>query len=96
MEAILQAHRVPAFRSATSEDLLADPQLDHRRHFVEAAHAELGPVTIENSRFILSETPADIRRAGPTYGQDNEYVLHELLGLSDDEVVEYIAAGAVE
>lgn len=96
VEAILQAHRVPAFRSATSEDLLADPQLDHRRHFVEAAHAELGPVTIENSRFILSETPADIRRAGPTYGQDNEYVLHELLGLSDDEVVEYIAAGAVE
>ena len=51
---------------------------------------------IENSRFILSDTPAQIRRAGPTFGQDNEYLLREILGLSDDEVVELIAAGALE
>ena len=38
----------------------------------------------------------DVRRAGPTFGQDNEYVLHEILGLTDEEVVEYIAAGALE
>ena len=87
---------MPAYRSATSEDLVADPQLVHRRHFIQAEHAELGPVTIENSRFHLSETPADVRRAGPTFGQDNEYVLHEILGLTDEEVVEYIAAGALE
>ena len=96
VEATLQARGVPAYRSATSEDLVADPQLVHRRHFIQAEHAELGPVTIENSRFHLSETPADIRRAGPTFGQDNEYVLHAILGLTDDEVVEYIAAGALE
>ncbi|MFN8616854.1 MAG: CoA transferase [Dehalococcoidia bacterium] len=96
VETILQSHGVPAFRSATSEDVLADPQLAHRRHFISADHAELGPVTIENSRFILSDTPAAIRRAGPVFGQDNEYVLRQLLGLSEDEVVEYIAAGAVE
>ncbi len=96
VEAVLQGHGVPAFRSATSEDLHADPQLAHRRHFIEAEHAELGPVIIENSRVILSETPAAIRRAGPVYGQDNEYVLRDLLGLTEDEVIEYIAAGAVE
>ena len=96
VESVLQGCGVPAFRSATSEDLLADPQLAHRRHFIEVAHAAHGPVTIENSRFILSDTPADIRRAGPVYGQDNEYVLRDLLGLSEDEVVEYLAAGAVE
>lgn len=96
VESILQSRGVPAFRSATSEDVLADPQLAHRRHFITADHAELGPVTIENSRFILSDTPAAIRRAGPVFGQDNEYVLRQLLGLSEDEVVEYIAAGAVE
>jgi crotonobetainyl-CoA:carnitine CoA-transferase CaiB-like acyl-CoA transferase len=96
VETILQSHGVPAFRSATSEDVLADPQLAHRRHFIPADHAELGPVTIENSRFILSDTPATIHRAGPVFGQDNEYVLRQLLGLTEDEVVEYIAAGAVE
>ena len=93
---MLQAQGVPVFRSATSADLAADPQLAHRRHFIEVDHAELGPVTIENSRFSLSETPAEVHRAGPTFGQDNEYVLREILGLSEDEVVEYISAGAVE
>lgn len=96
VETTLQRCGVPAFRSATSADLLADPQLAHRGHFIQAEHAELGPVTIESSRFKLSDTPAQVRRAGPVYGQDNEFVLREILGLSEDEVVEYIAAGAVE
>ena len=96
IEELLQAHGVPAARSARSEDVLADPQLIHRGHWVTVPHAELGDVTIESARSILSETPARYRRAGPTYGQDNEYVLRELLGLSDEEVVEYVAAGALE
>jgi len=96
VEALLQRHGVPAHRSATSEDLCNDPQLAHRNHFILADHAELGPVPIENSRFILSETPAQIRRAGPTFGQDNDYVLREILGMGDEEIVELIAAGALE
>ncbi len=96
VESALQARGVPAYRSATSQDLSVDPQLVARRHFLLAEHAEMGPVTIEGSRFLLSDTPAAIRRAGPVFGQDNEFVLRELLGLSEEEVVEYLVAGALE
>jgi crotonobetainyl-CoA:carnitine CoA-transferase CaiB-like acyl-CoA transferase len=96
VEQVLQAHGVPAYRSATSEDLHADPQIAHRGHFITADHAGVGPVTIENARAVLSGTPPRITRAGPVYGQDNEFVLRELLGLTEEEVVEYAAAGALE
>jgi crotonobetainyl-CoA:carnitine CoA-transferase CaiB-like acyl-CoA transferase len=96
VESLLQQYGVPAFRVATSEDLSCDPQLAHRRHFVLAEHAEMGEIWVENSRFILSETPCEPRRAGPVYGQDNEYVLKDLLGLTDEEIVEYLALGALE
>jgi benzylsuccinate CoA-transferase BbsF subunit len=96
IEELLQAHGVPAYRAARSEDLHADPQVAHRAHFVTAVHSEMGPVVVENARAILSETPPVITRAGPTYGQDNDYILRGVLGLSDDEIVEYVAAGALE
>ncbi|HMO53218.1 MAG TPA: hypothetical protein PJ994_01820 [Tepidiformaceae bacterium] len=35
-------------------------------------------------------------RPGPGFGQNNEYVLRELLGLSEDEVTELVVAGALE
>ena len=88
--------RVPAYRVARSEDLHADPHIAHRGHFVTAEHSEMGPVVVENARAILSETPPAITRAGPTYGQDNDYILRELLELSDEEIIEYVAAGALE
>jgi crotonobetainyl-CoA:carnitine CoA-transferase CaiB-like acyl-CoA transferase len=96
VETLLQRDGVPVYRSATSEDLHSDPQLAHRRQFISAKHAELETVTIENSRFILSGTPANITRAGPVFGQDNEYVLREILGIDEEEMVEYIAAGALD
>lgn len=96
VETVLQQHGVPVYRSATSEDVIADPQLAHRGHLLTVEHAELGPVVIENARAIFSETPAQIHRAGPIYGQANDYVLREILKLSDDEVVEYLAAGALD
>jgi benzylsuccinate CoA-transferase BbsF subunit len=96
VEELLQARGVPVYRSARSEDLQADPQLAHRGHFIAVEHAEMGAVVVENARAVLSDTPPRITKAGPVYGQDNEFVLREVLGLSDDEVVDYISAGALE
>ena len=96
VEELLQGRGVPVYRSARSEDMHADPQLAYRGHFITVEHAELGPVVVENARALLSDTPPQITKAGPVYGQDNELVLREILGLSDDEVVEYISAGALE
>lgn len=96
IEEALRAARVPVHRVADNADLFADPQLQHRGHFVTVEHPDLGPVPIESSRMRFSATPSVVTRPGPTFGQDNEHVLRDLLGLSDDEIVEYIAEGALE
>ena len=96
IEALLQASGVPAHRVTTGADAFEDSQLEHRGHFVYVDHAELGTVPVENSRFIMSGTPAHIAGPGPTYGQHNDHVLRELLGMDDEEIFELIAAGALE
>lgn len=96
IEEVLQAAGVPVAASQRSSDALADPQLAHREYFKWVEHPEHGRVAVENTRFILSATPGKVERPGPVFGQDNEYVLREILGLSDDEVTELIVAGALE
>jgi benzylsuccinate CoA-transferase BbsF subunit len=96
VEQTLQAAGVPCHRASTTEDLFGDPQLVHRNHFATVEHVELGQVFVENVRPRLSATPGSVRSAGPTFGQHNEVVLKDILGLNDEEIVELVAAGALE
>lgn len=96
IEALLQSRGVPCSAVETSPDLFADPQLNHRGHFVEVEHPVHGKILVEGSRFKLSRTPARYERSGPTMGRDNQYVLSELLGYSDERIAELVAAGALE
>jgi formyl-CoA transferase len=63
---------------------------------VEAEHAELGRVVLEGCRFHLSRTPARMRWAGPLLGQHNHLVLSQLLGLTEEEIAQLAASGALE
>lgn len=96
IENLLQAASVPAHQLFDSASALADPQLAARQHFLTVEHPDFGPVVIENSRMVFSRTPAIVERPGPTFGQDNEHVLREILGMSDDEFVELLTAGALQ
>ena len=95
LEDALQAVSVPCHRVSCSPDLLTDPQLADRRHFIEVPHPDLGPVVVENSRRRFSATPAAVSRPGPTLGQDNEHVLREILGMDDEEITALLVAGAL-
>ena len=44
----------------------------------------------------MSKTPAWLRKASPTVGEDSFFVLEEILGYSPDRTGELVAAGAVE
>jgi len=79
----------------TSEDLLNDPQMKHREHFRKLEHPEIGVHSYHAPAYKFSETPCDIHRAGPTLGQDNEYVYQEILGFSDDEIADMLAEGVI-
>ncbi|MFN0026366.1 MAG: CaiB/BaiF CoA transferase family protein [Acidimicrobiales bacterium] len=94
--AVLQARAIPAHGVSTSPEALADPQLRHRNHFVEVPHGNLGTTWMEGSRFVLSRTPATMRRAGPTMGEDTFDILTGTLGYDADRVAELAAQGILE
>jgi benzylsuccinate CoA-transferase BbsF subunit len=77
------------------EDLFADPQLKHRRHFRYLEHPVIGKHAYNAPAYILSRTPNRIHKAGPTLGEDNEYVFKEILGYSDDDIAEMLVEGVI-
>ena len=87
---------MPAHPVVNSPEAFADPQLQHRGHFVEVPHGRLGTTLMEGSRFVLSRTPARMRRAGPTFGEDAFEILSENLGYDADRIAEIAAAGLLE
>ena len=77
-------------------DLNDDPQLAHREHFVPLTHPFMGAGLYERNGFRLSDADGGYDRAGPTLGQDNDWVLGELLGLSPEEQEKLAADGAFD
>jgi crotonobetainyl-CoA:carnitine CoA-transferase CaiB-like acyl-CoA transferase len=73
-----------------------DPQLAYRNHFEPHPHAFVGEALYELNGFRLSACPGGYDRSGPTLGQDNEWVLGDVLGLAADEIHALHEQGAVE
>jgi crotonobetainyl-CoA:carnitine CoA-transferase CaiB-like acyl-CoA transferase len=96
LEELLQGVGVPVHRLSTSADTFSDPQLEARGHIINLNHPRLGPVPVETSRMRFSRTPATAAWPGPEMGQHNNYVLRELLGLSDEEISELVTDEALE
>jgi crotonobetainyl-CoA:carnitine CoA-transferase CaiB-like acyl-CoA transferase len=94
--AMLQKEMVIAGPVHRPEDLYTDPQIKHRQHFVSRNHKEIGPHLYQACPYILSKTPSEIRMPAPCLGEHNEYVLKELLGMSDDEISDLVIEGALE
>jgi crotonobetainyl-CoA:carnitine CoA-transferase CaiB-like acyl-CoA transferase len=96
----LQSRHVPAGVCQTAEDRYeTDPQLKHLEWMVELDQAEIGRWPVRSHPVKLSETPAYIGgrlgRSGPNYGEDNDYVLGEILGMSKQEIEELRQSGAL-
>jgi crotonobetainyl-CoA:carnitine CoA-transferase CaiB-like acyl-CoA transferase len=52
-----------------------------------------GEVTVENSRMTLSETPANVSRRAPMFGEDTELILRSFLSYDDEKVKELQGKG---
>ena len=93
---LLQARGVEAVPVEDFGDVHEDPQVAARDHFVPLVHPVMGPGLYERTGYRLSEGRAGYDRTGPTLGQDNDWVLGELLGLSSAEQDRLRDQGAVE
>lgn len=92
----LQALGIEAVPVQDFADLLVDPQLSHRGHFVTLDHPVMGPGPYERNGVRLSDAAAGYERPGPMLGEHNRLVLAEVIGLTPAQISELEASGAVE
>ncbi len=92
---LLQQAGVPAGVVQSAEDLVGDPHLSARRFFVPLEHPAFG-LTLNDRPPIRFEDDETVDwKAAPQLGEDNRYVFRELLGLSEEEFLDYIEQGVI-
>jgi benzylsuccinate CoA-transferase BbsF subunit len=94
--ALLQRAGVAAGVALNGADLCTgDPHLAERGFFAPVKLPDGGCTRLTGVPMRLSATPGSIRTVAPEVGEDNDYILGELLGLGRAERAELIAEGAV-
>jgi crotonobetainyl-CoA:carnitine CoA-transferase CaiB-like acyl-CoA transferase len=91
----LQSAGIPAGVVQRSSDLSCDVQLQHRRFFHPLQHAEMGEVAYEGHQFRIRGYESGPRSASPALGEHSAEVMRDLLGMTDDEIAEVAASGAL-
>jgi benzylsuccinate CoA-transferase BbsF subunit len=92
---LLQDAGIPAGVVSTGEDLIHDPQLRYREHFVYLEHAAIGKHAYHSPAYRMSRTPPRLWKAAPCLGEDNLYVYQNILGLTEEEISDLIAEGVI-
>jgi crotonobetainyl-CoA:carnitine CoA-transferase CaiB-like acyl-CoA transferase len=90
----LQDAGVQAAPVQTARDLLADPQLAHRGHFVRLRHVNLGEMVFERAGMRFSEGSGELRTPGPNLGEHSREILADVLGLDDARIAQLALARA--
>ncbi|MBM3139048.1 MAG: CoA transferase [Chloroflexi bacterium] len=92
MEA-LQQHGVPAGAVLDNAEALTQEHFRARGFFQTLPHPDGVEFPYMNGPWRFSRTPVGVREPAPLLGEDNEYVLGELLGLSAGEIAELESSG---
>ena len=83
---LLQEAGIPAGPVLTGKDIHFDPQYQSRGFLERVTYPEdrkIGTRIIMGRPYKFSRTPLHVRGPAPTYGQDNQRLLTELLGVED-------------
>ncbi len=83
---ILQKAGVAAFPSMSNKDLATNAHLNARGYLVQKEHPEVGKRIHAGIPWQMSGTPCEVQHAAPLRGQHTDYVLRDILGLSEAEV----------
>ena len=78
---------VPISTIYSMKDIFEDPQYAARNDIVDVPCEEFGSVKMPAVCPVLSETPGQIKWAGPKIGAQNQEIYGDLLGLSERELV---------
>ncbi len=90
----LQSQGIASGPSADLEDLTTDESLYERGSLVRVVHPEVGLRIGPGLPWQMSKV-VPIHKSAPLLGQDDHYVFCDLLGMSEDEVANLAAEGAI-
>ncbi|MDD4859655.1 MAG: CoA transferase [Dehalococcoidales bacterium] len=92
----MQAAGVAAGVLQTEEEMIEqDPQFKHRSFYHELDLPDRGRYMAFRPGFVLSKVPCEVTRP-PLLGENSDYVLREILKLSDEEITQLVVEGALE
>jgi crotonobetainyl-CoA:carnitine CoA-transferase CaiB-like acyl-CoA transferase len=94
MQTLLDAG-VPAGVVQRSSDLMRDPQYRQRGFHHLLDHSEMGRVPYAGHSYRVRGYDSGPRAPAPTLGEHSFEVMQQLLGMSEDEIAEAVASGAV-
>ncbi len=96
VEDLLGAAGVAVAKVQRSQDLLADPQYEHRGFYRWLEHDEVGTVPYAGHSYRIEGYDHGPRHAAPMLGQHTFDILTDLLAFDVDEVAEIAATGCLE
>jgi crotonobetainyl-CoA:carnitine CoA-transferase CaiB-like acyl-CoA transferase len=83
----LQDAGVPAGPVLNNRDLLLDPHLRARGFYEHVEHWQpMGVRPLIGRPYVFRNTPLRIQKAAPRYGEDNSYVMRDLLHLDEAQI----------
>ncbi len=92
---LTRAGEVPCAHIYSIAEIFEDPQYTARGNLMRVEDPRVGELVLPAAVPRLSRTPPVFRHTGRALGADNAQVYHELLGLTDDQLQTYIAAGVI-
>ena len=93
----LQAAGVPAGVVQGAREVLdVDEHLKERGYYKYLDHPETGRAAYDGPPAVLSKTPGKLRTPAPLLGEHTEKVCKEILGLSDEEMVDLFVEGVLQ
>ncbi len=86
---------VPVAPVNTRQGMIDDPHVRHRGLLVETEHPAVGLIRQVRPPARYSKTPTAIRRHAPSFGENTDEILRDVLGKSADEIGLLRDCGAV-
>jgi crotonobetainyl-CoA:carnitine CoA-transferase CaiB-like acyl-CoA transferase len=91
----LQSAGVRAGVVQSVPELFSCPQLVHRCQWRKLRHSEFESYEHLAPPFVLSKTPAELRRSSPRLGEHNQYVFGQIVGLPPAEIEQLQSEGVI-
>ena len=93
--AILQSARIPTGAVQNSGNLLEDAQYKHREFYQYFNHTEMGNTPYAGHQYRISDYDNGPRGPAPCLGEHSFDVLSQMMALTDEEIAEAYASGAI-